>query len=116
MTAHTFFDARILLNTVLLTVARTQSGLEFRATMADCCLYHHERWDGTGYPLGLASENIPYLARLVAIADAYEAMTAGRPYQKAISRQQALRTISEGADNQFDPILEGLFCGTQRNA
>lgn len=68
------------------------------------------------YPLGLAGESIPYLARLVAIADAYEAMTAGRPYQKAISRQQALRTISEGAGNQFDPILAGLFCAAQRNA
>lgn len=44
------------------------------------------------------------------------AMTAGRPYQKAISRQQALRTISEGAGNQFDPILAGLFCAAQRNA
>ena len=43
-------------------------------------------------------------------------MTAGRPYQKAISRQQALQTISEGAGNQFDPILAGLFCGAQRNA
>ena len=43
-------------------------------------------------------------------------MTAGRPYQKAISRQQALRTISEGAGNQFDPILAGLFCAAQRNA
>ena len=116
MTAHTFFGARILLNTVLLPAARTQSGLEFRAAMADCCLCHHERWDGTGYPLGLAGESIPYLARLVAIADAYEAMPAGRPYQKAISRQQALQTISEGAGNQFDPILAGLFCGAQRNA
>lgn len=116
MTAHTFFGARILLNTVLLPAARTQSGLEFRAAMADCCLCHHERWDGTGYPLGLAGESIPYLARLVAIADAYDAMTAGRPYQKAISRQQALQTISEGAGNQFDPILAGLFCGAQRNA
>ena len=66
--------------------------------------------------MGLAGESIPYLARLVAIADVYEAMTAGRPYQKAISRQQALQTISEGAGNQFDPILAGLFCGAQRNA
>ena len=72
MTAHTFLGARILLNTLLLPAAKTQSGLEFRAAIADCCLCHHERWDGTGYPLGLAGESIPYLARLVAIADAYE--------------------------------------------
>lgn len=81
MTAHTFFGARILLNTVLLPAARTQRGLEFRAAMADCCLCHHERWDGTGYPLGLAGESIPYLARLVAIADAYEASTISAFFQ-----------------------------------
>lgn len=77
--------------------------------VAQCCQYHHERWDGTGYPFGLSGEEIPYLARIVSIADAYEAMTADRPYHKGMSRQEALDEIRRNVGTQFDPMLATAF-------
>ncbi|WP_353512650.1 HD domain-containing phosphohydrolase [Thermus sp. LT1-2-5] len=72
-------------------------------------LHHHERWDGRGYPKGLAGHKIPEEARIVGLADAYEAMTAGRPYREALSPQQALQEIQENSGRQFDPELVQLF-------
>lgn len=64
---------------------------------------HHERWDGLGYPDGLKGEEIPLLARIVAVADAYEAMTSDRPYRRALSPLEAAARIASGAGSQFDP-------------
>ncbi len=75
----------------------------------DIIKYHHERWDGRGYPEGLAGQEIPLWARIVGLADAYEAMTAGRPYQKAKTPEQALEEIEDLAGIQFDPRLVRLF-------
>ncbi|WP_371862317.1 HD-GYP domain-containing protein [Oceanithermus desulfurans] len=75
----------------------------------DIIKYHHERWDGRGYPEGLAGQEIPLWARIVGLADAYEAMTAGRPYQKAKTPEDALREIEDLAGIQFDPKLVRLF-------
>ena len=75
----------------------------------DIIKYHHERWDGRGYPEGLAGHEIPLSARIVGIADAYEAMTAGRPYQKAKSPEEALQEIEDLAGIQFDPKLVRIF-------
>jgi len=75
----------------------------------DIIKYHHERWDGRGYPEGLAGHEIPLFARIVGIADAYEAMTAGRPYQKAKSPEEALQEIEDLAGIQFDPRLVETF-------
>ena len=66
---------------------------------------HHERWDGKGYPDGLTGERIPLLARITAIADAFDAMTTDRPYHKGKSFDEALRTLIEGAGVQWDPKL-----------
>ncbi len=71
--------------------------------------HHHERWDGRGYPDGLAGHEIPLWARIVALADAYEAMTAGRPYQKAKTPEEAMQEILDLAGIQFDPKLARLF-------
>jgi HD-GYP domain-containing protein (c-di-GMP phosphodiesterase class II) len=70
---------------------------------------HHERWDGTGYPLGLAGEAIPLQARIVAVADAYDAMTSGRVYQPAVTDDVALAELQLCAGSHFDPKCVGAF-------
>jgi HD-GYP domain-containing protein (c-di-GMP phosphodiesterase class II) len=70
---------------------------------------HHERWDGGGYPRGLAAEQIPLGARIFAVADAFDAMTNDRPYRKALTFQVALSEILTGAGTQFDPELVDAF-------
>lgn len=67
--------------------------------------YHHERWDGSGYPFGLAGEAIPLSARIVSVADVYDALTTERRYKKAFSHESACAMISEGKNAQFDPRL-----------
>ncbi len=76
---------------------------------ATIVLHHHEWYDGRGYPYGLAGEEIPVGARIVAIADAYEAMVAGRPYRDAISHEAALRELRRHSGMQFDPDLVQSF-------
>ena len=68
-------------------------------------LHHHERWDGRGYPAGIAGSDIPAEARLVALADAYEAMTSHRPYRATLTLTEALDELTRCAGTQFDPIL-----------
>jgi HD-GYP domain-containing protein (c-di-GMP phosphodiesterase class II) len=72
-------------------------------------LHHHERWDGRGYPHGLAGEKIPYLCRLVALADVFEALTSDRPYRRRLPTPQALAVIENQAGTQFDPDLARKF-------
>ncbi len=71
--------------------------------------HHHERWDGKGYPFGLAGEEIPYLARILAVADAYDAMTSSRPYRPSRSGEKALQEILKEAGRQFDPWVAKAF-------
>ena len=79
------------------------------AHIAKEVLYHHEHWDGTGYPEGLKGKEIPLLSRVLAIADAYDVMTAGRPYQEAVCKAEALQEIEDCAGSQFDPELAKEF-------
>jgi diguanylate cyclase (GGDEF)-like protein/PAS domain S-box-containing protein len=79
------------------------------APIADYILYHHERWDGNGYPQGLKEEDIPLLSRIIAITDAFDAMTEDRPYRKAMTREAALAEIERNAGTQFDPKIARLF-------
>lgn len=80
------------------------------APIADWILKHHEWWDGSGYPLGLAGYDIPLECRILAIADAYDAMTSDRPYRKAISCDDAITELIRFAGTQFDPEIVETFC------
>lgn len=71
--------------------------------------HHHERYDGKGYPDGLAGENIPLFSRIIAIADSFDAMTSNRPYRKTMPLSYALSEIEKGKGKQFDPQLSDLF-------
>lgn len=75
----------------------------------DILLHHHENYDGTGYPHGLSGESIPLLARIIRIADSYDAMTSDRPYRRALSSREALAEIEKCSGTMFDPRLAGLF-------
>ena len=72
---------------------------------------HHERWDGTGYPRGLAGFDIPLQGRLMALVDVFDALISERPYKKAFPQELALRTIKEGSGRQFEPLLVDAFLG-----
>ncbi|MFH1070168.1 MAG: HD-GYP domain-containing protein, partial [Candidatus Glassbacteria bacterium] len=75
----------------------------------DVVLFHHERFDGRGYPQGLAGEEIPFFARIVAIADSFDAMTTDRPYRRAFTRQEAIAELENGSGKMWDPRLITLF-------
>jgi putative two-component system response regulator len=77
---------------------------------------HHERWDGTGYPAGLAGEAIPLVGRIVAVADVFDALTHDRPYKSAWPVEQALAEIQVSAGSQFDPRVVAAFLTTREAA
>lgn len=79
------------------------------ADIARCVLYHHERFDGKGYPRGIAKEEIPFISRVIAVADAYDAMTSQRVYKKALSKNQALIELEKNKGTQFDPDIVDVF-------
>ncbi len=71
--------------------------------------YHHEKWDGTGYPHGLAGTDIPLSARLMAIADVYDALVSSRVYKPPFTHEEAVQKIKESAGTQFDPDIVEAF-------
>ncbi len=77
-------------------------------------LHHHERFDGAGYPVGLKGKEIPYLARLVAIADFYDALVSDRPYRKAMPHEQAIELLDRARETFFDPEILDVFISTLR--
>jgi HD-GYP domain-containing protein (c-di-GMP phosphodiesterase class II) len=85
------------------------SGIDFLQPALSVVRHHHERWDGTGYPEGLKGEEIPVEARIVAICDAFDALTSDRPYRPAISVDAACDEISRSAGTHFDPELTTLL-------
>lgn len=79
------------------------------AQLAPSVLHHHENWDGTGYPLGLAGESIPLEARIIAVAEAYDAMISGRSKQASRTKDEALDEIRQNSGTQFDPGIVEAF-------
>jgi len=71
--------------------------------------YHHERFDGLGYPEGLKGNEIPLVARIIAVADTYDAMVSTRPYRKGLDRRKAFEEIVKYSGSQFDPIVVDAF-------
>jgi putative two-component system response regulator len=100
MQRHTVIGAEILRAVHVLEPGNAL--MEMGIAIAEC---HHERWNGTGYPHGLAGETIPLEARIVAIADVYDALTSPRCYRRAITHEEALDVLVEGRGTQFDPSV-----------
>jgi HD-GYP domain-containing protein (c-di-GMP phosphodiesterase class II) len=86
----------------------------FRAAVP-AVLHHHERWDGEGYPEGLAGEEIPIDARILAVADTFDAMTSDRAYRLALTPEQALSELEGCAGTQFDPEVVSVFARAWRD-
>jgi HD-GYP domain-containing protein (c-di-GMP phosphodiesterase class II) len=87
-------------------------GIPFLRDAVDVPWCHHERWDGHGYPRGLAGADIPQAARIFAIVDVWDALTHDRPYRKAIGEAESLRIVAEGSGTQFEPTMVQFFLGS----
>lgn len=79
------------------------------SNLAIHALHHHERWDGNGYPNGLKGEEIPFFSRIIGVVDAYEAMTADRPYRKKMTKEYAISELKKYSGTQFDPKIAKIF-------
>jgi len=99
MKTHTVIGAKML-------AGSESSVLQMAEEIALC---HHERWDGGGYPRGLAESAIPETARIVALVDVYDALTHDRVYRAALPETEALAIMEQGQGNHFDPFLFGVF-------
>lgn len=94
--------------------ARILQDVEFLHPLIPYCLYHHERYDGKGYPYGLKAEQIPIEGRLVAVADTFDALTSNRPYRKGLPPEVAIAEIEKGRGTQFDPHCADAFIAAWR--
>lgn len=90
-------------------IIRETGGTRWLYLARDIAYCHHERWDGTGYPNGLKGEEIPLYARILTIADVYDALTSRRSYKEAYSHERAMEIIIEGKGSMFDPYLVDIF-------
>lgn len=84
-------------------------GIHYLAPALPVILYHHERWNGSGYPFALTDESIPVAARIVAIADSFDAMTTKRPYRRELAPEEAASEIISGSGTQYDPLMIDAF-------
>jgi HD-GYP domain-containing protein (c-di-GMP phosphodiesterase class II) len=83
--------------------------IEYLRPALEIPYYHHERWDGSGYPHGLKGEEIPLAARIFAVVDAWDALTSDRPYRSAWEQKKSLEYILEQRGKQFDPAVVDIF-------
>jgi HD-GYP domain-containing protein (c-di-GMP phosphodiesterase class II) len=89
---------------------RFLSGVEYLSDVFPAIKYHHERYDGDGYPDRLEADEIPLGARLLAVADAFDAMTSPRPFRNPLTDLEAIAELKSESGKQFDPILVEAFC------
>jgi HD-GYP domain-containing protein (c-di-GMP phosphodiesterase class II) len=89
--------------------------IEFLSPLIPGVHFHHERWDGEGYPLGLAGQDIPLVARIISVADAYDAMTSDRAYRRALPHTVTTHEIQNCSGRQFDPDVAGEFVDAIEN-
>ena len=89
-------------------------GIEFLGEALSGIMHHHERMDGCGYPMGLAGEEIPEFARIIAVADAFDSMTSGRSYRSQLSTAEAIDELRKCAGSQFDPVMVDAFTAASR--
>jgi hypothetical protein len=109
MKLHTVYGEQIIQHTL-----RGLIGDDGLAMACNIARSHHERWDGTGYPDGLAGEDIPIEARAMALADVFDALTHERCYKRAFSVEEAIGIIEEGRGTQFDPEMTDVFVARRR--
>ncbi|MCC9643190.1 response regulator [Rhodopirellula sp. JC740] len=107
---HTGSDARRMRSHVELGADMLSNGSALMRLAASIAQTHHERFDGTGYPLGLAGNDIPLEGRITAVADVFDALSAERPYKKAMPREKCFAILEEGRGTHFDPeVLDAFF-------
>ena len=110
MKTHTTMGSEIIQHAIQ-TVSESETGyLKEAKNLAE---YHHERWDGKGYPKGLAGEDIPLSARIMAVADVFDALVSKRSYKDGFPFEKAIGIIQEGVGTQFDPRIAGAFLHAQ---
>ncbi|GAX61125.1 response regulator receiver modulated metal dependent phosphohydrolase [Candidatus Scalindua japonica] len=110
MKAHTCIGAETLRE-----VYRLHSGNDFVRIGIDIAESHHEKWDGTGYPHGLAGENIPLVGRILALSDVYDALTSRRCYKEAFSHTRSIKIIVDGSGKHFDPDVVDAFIKAEKD-
>lgn len=93
------------------TGARLLAPVSLARPVLPYVLFHHERWDGKGYPTGRSGAQIPIGARVLAVADAFDAMTSDRPYRSALPVEAAIAEVQRCAGGQFDPVVARIFVG-----
>lgn len=111
---HAGEDARLMRRHVEFGSDMLRNGSALMRLAASIAQTHHERFDGTGYPLGLAGEDIPLEGRITAVADVFDALSAERPYKKAMPREKCFTILEEGRGTHFDPdVLNAFFASTK---
>ncbi len=106
MKRHTIYGR----NTILAAEKTMGMQIDFLVTARDIAYFHHEKWDGSGYPEGISGEDIPVCARLMAIADVYDALISRRPYKEPIPHEEAIDIIVKGSGTHFDPdVIKALL-------
>ena len=102
---HTIEGAKIIDQAISIT-----GGAGFLKSAKLVAVYHHERWDGAGYPYGLREAAIPLHGRLMAVIDVYDALVSRRSYKEPFTHNEAVSIIRDSAGKHFDPLIAGVFC------